>query len=425
MSRTLLGKTASYPEVTVEFGFSSVTSNNSLWGTGTWNSGKWSGRDVVWTDVTDYVRSIQTTRERNRDTDTYTTGTATVVFSNVDARFTPANTSGPYTSGGVTKIVPKVPMRIRATWNGVTYGLFQGRVNSWQDDYPGAGKDCVTTVVCSDVLADLIPVELATAVAAGAGETAGTRITRLLNAAGWVWGNYVDSGSISTMQATTLGDNAFDLIRVTVESEGGVLFADGDGQLVFQDAFYPAGGHSSRATTAQITFGSGVGEVKFADPSLTYDDTLIFNESSVTCDGGVAQASSDPDSVSLYGSRSVSRTGLVNQTDAQSKQLADLDIFRFADPEYRVAALFVRPASSPTDYWPLVLDSRFGDYCVAKVPTPSGITITRDVFVSGLSHTINRDGDWTVRFGFSSAAPYVPVWGGWDVGLWDTVCFFA
>jgi hypothetical protein len=416
------GDTTNYPTVTVEIGFSTVSSGSSVWNVGLWNTAKWSGRDVVWTDVTQYVRRISTSRENNRDTGGYPAGTATLTLSNSDARFTPGNGSSPYASGGVSKVVPKVPIRIRATWAGTTYGVFFGRINSWADEYPGMGKDCVTTITCSDTTADLAAIELASIVAAGAGEAAGQRISRIISAAGWSYDTDIGVGAISTMQATTLGDNALSLAQLTAVSDGGDLFADGNGALVFQDGNFPV--NNARANTAQVTFGSGVGEVKFADPVLTYDDTLIFNTIRFTRVGGTEQTQTDPDSVALYGQRTSQRSDLICQTDSQAASLANLELFKFRDPEYRVAALLVQGAVSPAAYWPLLLDARFGDYCIAKVPTPSGITITRNVFITGISHQIDSDGDWQIRFAFRSATPYVNVWSGWDEGVWDTMTWY-
>ena len=417
---------ASYPTITVEIGFSTVSSGASTWSTGLWNTADWSGRDVVWTDVSAYVRTISTSRDKNRDVDQFQSGTAQVTFSNIDARFTPANTAGPYASGGVTKIVPRVPIRIRATWASTTYGVFYGRVNSWADAYPGQGKDCVTTINCSDVLADLATVDLAELlVAVGTSEAAGLRISRILNASGWQWGTDLNAGALSTMQGTVYADSALSLVQTTAESDGGAVFADQDGQLVYHDPYWEAGARSTRATTAQIVFGTDVSEVKFTDPQVTYDDTMIFNSSTVTRAGGIEQASLDVDSVSLYGTRSISHSGLLCETDAQSSVLADFDIFRFADPEYRVASLIVYPASSAAAYWPLILAARVGDLCTVKVPTPAAITITRSVFITGISHTLTSSGGWVVQFGFASAAPWTAVQGGWDTGLWDTVAFFV
>lgn len=417
---------ASYPTITVELGFSTVSSSASTWSIGVWGTSEWSGRDVVWTDVSAYVRTISTSRDKNRDVDQFQSGTAQVTFSNIDARFTPANTSGPYTSGGVTKVVPRVPIRVRATWAGITYGVFYGRVNSWADSYPGQGKDCVTTIACSDVLADLATINLAELlVAVGASEAAGLRISRILNASGWQWGADLNAGALATMQETVYGDNALSLVQNTAESDGGAVFADQDGQLVYHDPYWEAGVRSTRATAAQIVFGSGVGEVQFTDPQVTYDDTMIFNSSTVTREGGLEQASVDVDSVSLYGTRSIAHSGLLCETDEQSALLADFDIFRFADPEYRVASLIVYPASSPAAYWPLILAARVGDLCTVKVPTPAAITITRSVFLTGISHTLTSSGGWVVQFGFASAAPWTAVQGGWDNGLWDTVAFFV
>lgn len=417
------GDTTNYPTVTVELGLSTVSSGSSVWGTGTWNSAKWSGRDVVWTDVTQYVRRIDTNRENNRDTGSYPAGTATVVLSNADARFTPGNTSSPYASGGVSKIVPKVPIRIRATWSGTTYGIFYGRVNSWQDEYPGMGEDCVTTVTCSDTSADLAAIDLAAIVAAGAGEAAGQRIQRILSAAGWPWDTDIGVGAISTMQATTLGGNALGTAQLTADSDGGVLFVDGNGALVYQDSNYAV--TNSRAISAQVTFGSGVGEVKFSSPQLTYDDTLIYNTIRYTRTGGAEQTITDPDSVALYGTRTKERSDLICQTDAQAASLANLELFNGRNPEYRVASLVVQGSVSPAAYWPLLLGARFGDHCVAKVPTPSGITIQRTVFVTGIAHSIAADGDWVVTFGFRSATQYTNVWTGWDEGVWDTMTWYV
>lgn len=416
----------SYPTITVEIGFSTVSSSASTWSTGKWGTSDWSGRDVVWTDVSAYVRTISSSRDKNRDADQFQSGTAQVTFSNIDARFTPANTSGPYTSGGTTKVVPRVPIRIRATWAGTTYGVFYGRVNSWADAYPGQGKDCVTTITCSDVMTDLATIDLALlSVAVGASEAAGLRISRILNSSGWQWGTDLNAGALTTMQATVYGDNALALVQATAESDGGAVFADQDGQLVYRDPYWEAGVRSARASTPQIVFGSGVGEVKFTDPQLTYDDTMIFNSSTVTREGGIEQAKVNADSVSLYGTRSISHSGLLCETDQQSALLADFDIFRFADPEYRVASLVVYAASSADAYWPLILSARVGDLCTVVVPTPAAITITRSVFITGISHTLTSSGGWVVQFGFASAAPWTAVQGGWDTGLWDSLAFFV
>jgi hypothetical protein len=304
--------------------------------------------------------------------------------------------------------------------------VFYGRVNSWADSYPGQGKDCVTTINCSDVLADLATVNLAELlVAVGTSEAAGQRISRILNASGWLWGTDLNVGALTTMQGTVYADSALSLVQTTAESDGGAVFADQDGQLVYHDPYWEAGARSTRATTAQIVFGTGVSEVGFTDPQLTYDDTMIFNSATVTRAGGLEQASVDVDSVSLYGTRSISHSDLFCETDVQAALLADFDIFRFADPEYRVASLVVYPASSAAAYWPLILAARVGDLCTVKVPTPAAITITRSVFITGISHTLTSSGGWVVQFGFASAAPWSSVQGGWDTGLWDTVAFFV
>lgn len=110
------------------------------------------GSGTEFTDVSAYVRSFQVRRGRQRSTEQFATGSASVVFDNRDARFDPLNTTGPYASGGVTGVVPMRPIRISAAYGGTTYRLFTGFIDSWTFDYSAGLSDATATVACSDGL---------------------------------------------------------------------------------------------------------------------------------------------------------------------------------------------------------------------------------------------------------------------------------
>lgn len=110
------------------------------------------GSGATFTDVSAYVRSFEVRRGRQRSTEQFAAGTASVVLDNRDARFDPLNTSGPYTVGGITGVVPMRPIRISAVYNGVTYRLFTGFVDTWTFDYSAGLSDATATIACSDGL---------------------------------------------------------------------------------------------------------------------------------------------------------------------------------------------------------------------------------------------------------------------------------
>ena len=101
-----------------------------------------------WTDVTTYVRSIDTSRGRTDDFSDFDTGTASVVLDNRSRLFDPFYTSGTYYG----KLLPRRQIRIRATSGVTTYDIFRGFVSGWPVTYTEAGKDSTVTLQCFDAL---------------------------------------------------------------------------------------------------------------------------------------------------------------------------------------------------------------------------------------------------------------------------------
>lgn len=108
------------------------------------------GSGYTYTDVSSYVREVQTRRGRQRSTEQFAAGTATVVLDNRDARFDPLNLSGPYAAAGVTGVVPMRPIRISAIYGATTYRMFSGFIDSWSFGYAPGGSDATATIACSD-----------------------------------------------------------------------------------------------------------------------------------------------------------------------------------------------------------------------------------------------------------------------------------
>lgn len=102
---------------------------------------------VPWVDITEHVRSARWTTGRQRDDEDFPPGDATLVLQNHDRRFDPEHTTGPYFGD----LLPRVPFRIRATYDGGTTfdELFYGFVeDGWEQHYePPAESTCTVRLV--------------------------------------------------------------------------------------------------------------------------------------------------------------------------------------------------------------------------------------------------------------------------------------
>ena len=106
--------------------------------------------NIVWTDVTAYVRGLSFQRGRSTELDQFQTGSASVVLSNADRRFDPLYASSPY-AGALT---PLRPIRIKLEHiDGAsvtqTTPVFFGYIDGWPQTYETFG-DATVTVNASD-----------------------------------------------------------------------------------------------------------------------------------------------------------------------------------------------------------------------------------------------------------------------------------
>ena len=129
---------------TVEIGFSTTSGANTV----PFNA---LISDIVWTDVTAYVRGLSFQRGRSTELEQFQTGSASVVLSNADRRFDPLYASSPY-AGALT---PLRPIQITVS-NKDDFGfttitpVFFGYIDGWPQTYEMLG-DATVTVNASDM----------------------------------------------------------------------------------------------------------------------------------------------------------------------------------------------------------------------------------------------------------------------------------
>lgn len=402
-------------QIVVEAALSAATGTYGVWDDGLWDGATF-GPDEQWTDISDYVRPWSTDRAFASDVSSWNEGRATILLSNRDGRFSSDNLAGPYVVAGVTAIRPWRPVRIRAIYAGVTYDLYRGYIEDWLDTWVEGHTDAYVALSCVDEMAALADVDGYEQVLQGAGETSGVRIHRILDSALHTGARDIAVGR-NTMQATTLVANVATELKLTEDSEGGGLFVDGDGTVVFEDQYSLL--ENTRSNTIQATFGDGSGsEMPCSDVTPVNGGKEMKNEVVFARVGGVSQVVYDEASRALNKRKRHTRTDLLCETDPQVLGLAKFYLEQHRNPAKRFSRIQIKPRANPGLLFPQVLGRRIRDL-VKVVARPLGSpVVTRYCHIAGIHHQVTGD-RWVTTFDLWDATVFQTYsTSRWDVGTW-------
>ena len=322
--------------ITVEAGLSSATGTYGTWDSSLWNTGTW-GPDTVWTDISPWVKSIETRRRFERDLQAWASGEGTIVLKNDDGRFSPANLSGPYVVGGVTGIRPWRPIRIKVAGN----PIYTGYALAWNEVYARGHADRerhrpvprrVRVARPDQRVRDLSPRRRR---AIGSADPPDPQQRRPHRRAG-------GRRRPVPMQATTLAQNTVAELKLTADSEGGAVWVEADGAIWFQNRYALL--ENSRSNSITATFGDGSGnELPCVDVEVDTDEDRLVNLVSFARDGGTAKVVGDATSRALYGDKTYQRHDLITVADGEVAGLAELYVAAHKDAELRVKSLTFAP----------------------------------------------------------------------------------
>lgn len=222
-----------------------------------------------WVDVTRFVRSISTRRGRNRWTDRWQAGAATIVLDNRDRRFDPTNPLSPYIIAGETRVEPMRQIRVRALWNDAYFPIFAGYIDSWDIDYNlDANADSTAVVSATDGFKLLYGYEVPSTAYAGT-QTSGARIGELLTVANWsaTPGDRDIATGNTTITRRTFSGPVLDEILATVTTEIGEFWMSRSGVPTFRNRRYRWENQSGLAE--QMLFGDNLSTTIIATTDTT------------------------------------------------------------------------------------------------------------------------------------------------------------
>lgn len=381
--------------------------------------------DLDWYDSGGNYLSTSTAATVITSTSEWRTATGNVVAPAGAASAAPVVWILSAAAGGEAHRVDQVGLFAGAsqTWTPppTAYPLFRGFADEWALSWDGPeGATC--TLRATDATKVLASYDGPAQTAQGGGEDAGARVSRILNNVGWSASDRVIDVGDTLLQSTTLDAPAGTELQTTADSEGGEVFVDASGRVVFRrrrSTLTRAG-----STLSQGVFGDADAEPPYEDVELSYDDAQLRNYITVTRTGGSDQVAQDSASQAAYLTRTWAASGLVMQTDADALNLAQMVLYQSKDPELRFAAVKIRPQSDPDRLFPQVLARDFGDRITIRRRPPGSYTVTyddpnysydgawtydggtlmqRDVFIRGVRHEIGPL-SWTTTWALQSTS---------------------
>lgn len=369
------------PTVTVEAAFGLANPGDFVVGTSLVG-----GTDVIgtgWNTITSSAELVTIQRGRwSQVTDVIDAGDMTVQVLNLDRSFDPTYVPSPYYG----RVRPGLGLRVRATASGYSArSLMTGRADEVQLEYSVEGRS-VTIFRSTDALGELGAAEFDAWTSTGT--SAGSKLTAICQRP------EVDfptertdfSTGLETLQSDSVswGSNALNYAQLIARSELGYLFVDADGVLTFRDRNV-AGGASPVATFG----GSGIG---FQEIAARFGE-FLFSRVGVDREGGTNQTAQVADLAAwkaLNGNpRSLSLTGLLLASDAQSLALAEALLERYSTARYQVAEIAVELSALTAAQQDSVLSLDITDLVSVEF-TPNNITpaITQTLLVQGIAHDL-------------------------------------
>jgi hypothetical protein len=406
--------------LTVEAALSAATGSYAAWDVALWDTGTW-GPDDLWTDISQYVQSVETQRRFDRDLQAWGSGTANIVLNNSDGRFCPDNMDSPYVVAGITGVRPWRKLRIKI---GV-FPIYTGYALAWDETYARGHATSSTLVRCEDEFSALARFDGFETEPVGSGELTGPRLHRLLDNAGHIGDRAIDEGRFS-VQATTLAQPTLTEMKLTSDSEGGALWVEADGSIWFENRYALIENDRSRVIQATFGDGSSFVELPCMNIETAYDGENMRNIAVFARAGGTAQLFDDATSRALYGDARFSRSDLLLEADADVAGLSELYVRSHKDADLRIESITFRPTRRDHPIMLLHAVGRKVRDLVRVIVRPPlfNHVMTRDCHISGISHKLTKD-DWTCTFELQSA----DAWAGfssslWDTAVWDTDVWF-
>ena len=344
-------------------------------------------------DITPQVRRVTTRRGRNRLLSQFEAGTATVVLNDPNSNFNPQNSSSPYYG----KLFPLRKIRIYAettlSGNPATVNIFSGYINSFDTSfYQGTTSDATVTLQCVDgfrLLAN-VSTEVPPIPGATSGQLSGARIETLLDFADFPTSLMLLNPGESQMQVDPGGNRSvLQAIQTIENSEFGAFFMGRDGRATFLDRNTISILADNIVSEYTDTNPLPAGKFPYAQVDFAYDDQQILNDVAVQALGGPVYVATDAASILKYSYKSANRNELLMLDTSEAEDQAKMIVATRKDADIRIDSMQLNLNSDVSEL-NTFNNLRLDLFTTVKITKamPGGSSITKEVFVQGVTHDV-------------------------------------
>ena len=372
------------------------------------------------TDITSYLRAFTTRRGRANELGEFVAGTMSFSVSNADNRFNPSNTSSPYydSANAITKIQPLKRVRMSATYDSITYRIFEGFLQSVPVKFISEGADSIVTFTCVDAFKifqssqlDGVGWRLGLAGFSELGtstrlsyvdeqELSSARINRILDSIGFPSNRRDILTGTKQVISQAITTNVLTGLRECETAENGQFFIAKDGKATFRNRDYKLS--NANAITVQGIFSNDGSNLPYTNVSTSFDDNEIINVYEWQRSGGIIQYKADADSVLRYRAKE-SNKSTININDSDVLSIIEQKIAETSLPIVRIDELTCNPREN-TSLWEQVLGREFGDRISVKIVNVDGSSFTDELWIESISHSVNASSQsWTWKATLSPA----------------------
>jgi len=277
----------------------------------------------LFTSIDAKVRSASWGRGRNSFFDSFSAGSATVVFDNRNRELDPVNTASPLYG----ELYPGRQFSIFVTQGVSTATVFSGYVDSWEYDYSLEG-DATVTVRVIDAFSYLQNVIISSISAPE--ESSGARVRRVLANVGWPVSKQNVENGYSTLAAETISEvSVLEYLSKVAQSEFGQFYINRLGTLTFK-------ARNPVSVFSDVRVTNVLGDVNSTSSDVMFDYSFdrMFNDLTLNNDAIPATVTaSDSASITKYGERAQAFDVLIaSLTEMQS--VARGIVTLFANPAF-------------------------------------------------------------------------------------------
>lgn len=335
--------------------------------------------------------SVNITRGKFQQLDSYEPGSATIVLNNYDRKYDPTNTSSPLYG----YIKPKMRIEIWVT----TSIAISGLIDNWAFNYD-VGGESTATIFMTD-FTSLFANQYLTAQTFPS-ELSGARINRILSDVNVSWSTAYGDRLIDPGTQLLDGDsietntNVLEYIRRIELSEQGqfyaqsnysVRFSDNNNALKSTDAIEIFADDGSVNTTG----GTSRPSVPYQNLAIDYSTDLMYNRiianSWTALNTAIIRVE---DSISNYSINQLNVDGVLYNSSDKLANLVTYLAAKYAYPRYGFASLTVNVANIKSNLDVFILNTSLNKFAkVIFTPNRTGSAISKFVRIIGIQHDIS------------------------------------